>query len=376
MNELNPIMKAAAEDALDIAIKLAGWFVPKKTIGATAQALAKKFSHSHRYLNWERTDWQSFYRHEQNLVTLRTSANDMKLDAVVLLQRNRNSATPVEFELDQTLFTLPASVVERTSEGADDILKSGDLFDGCNVRLKAIRGEDERAVLLVQPARYHDYIRSNLCLDFRLKPGVSTLREEVHADGALDGFQDSPLANLIGINMLVFTPSGKLVVPTRSAKATFRRGTHTPSSSGTLEPSDVLAKNFFAETHRELGLTEADVQSGPHFVGMSRELVRGGQPEMFFFATVKRTTEEIHRAWKSAQERDESEKLECFDGFGHLVASELREETERREFQRAFDRLVHHTRAKASLPLLTNLALWRNYMLCETTTPSSCTLPV
>lgn len=111
----------------------------------------------------------------------------------------------------------------------------GAYYNDENLRLIGISKKNKKLVLEVQPVEYQWYVHTNLVLDAKIGKSV-TLREFLHAHGKLG---ESPLANNLGINILVFTADGSLIIKKRK-KVAFRMGELDPSASGTLCLTDLL----------------------------------------------------------------------------------------------------------------------------------------
>lgn len=85
------------------------------------------------------------------------------------------------------------------------------LFDGENARLIGVSEKSLR----FQGCSYFDYVSTNLALDYPLDVGGS-LRKQVHAQGRLEPLEASMLANSCGVNGLVFSRDGQLIIQHRS----------------------------------------------------------------------------------------------------------------------------------------------------------------
>lgn len=214
-----------------------------------------------------------------------------------------------------------------------------------------------------------DYIKTNLVLDWYSNHHKSTLRQQIHRDGALENLSKSPLANNFGVNVLIFTIDGSLILQQRSNSVLVRPNEFCPSASGTLTSIDVstsavtLADVFLMrEATEELGIHH-DNDSSIITLGITRELIRGGEPEIFLIAQSTLSRTEILESKKSAKDRFESKQLHFF-AFNNFALREKIDTTDKIiEFIYLFDKCIDEYGNYMSIPLWTALALWREARL-------------
>jgi len=295
-------------------------------------------------------------------------------------------------------------------------------WDGKNLRLvDVVRDEGDAIRLVTQIVSYFDYTHSNLLLDAYLANG-STLRENMGEytsapDGALEPLHKSPLANNLGVNTLLFTADGVLVMQKRSRGVAFRCRELCPAASGTVDVADLDSVVFrgvedipgihatdkdvrhvlaaisiedlaeamkeqdrsllsapaklnhanFTRTTRELGeelsVLYSDLQE-INFLGITRELVRGGEPELFFAAVSKLSKSEVEDHWHGATDKWEASGLELFDfrldPRSNVLTLKARERLHY-SIERFIRQYVDNWRPYApgaGITLLANLALW------------------
>ncbi|MCK5333988.1 MAG: hypothetical protein KAJ24_05720, partial [Candidatus Aenigmarchaeota archaeon] len=143
----------------------------------------------------------------------------------------------------------------------------------------------------------------------------------------------------------------------------FRKGELCSSVSGTarksdLQPATTMDALPLREIERELLINKSDL-SRIQFLGITRELIRGGQPDMFFFAKLKKTYVDFYAEYekKHSESKREIKKLNMFD-FGEVLVSK-----ESCNFRKKFNDLIDIHGNLSSIPLLTNLALWYQYCI-------------
>lgn len=235
------------------------------------------------------------------------------VDQVIISQEDDCSA----FVLDEDTQQATRGILREYLDKADMLLpEERRPKDGTALRLRDILEQDGRLVLRVQDVHYHSYVRTNLLAEHKADGRQATIRE-VLFPGGLEDLPTSRCGNVLGINVLVVTRDGYLVLQQRSHKVlTFpcRLG---PSASGTLTPRQRLGRTSVVdmmvggELGEELALAAGDfARDQVHFLGIGRDLFRNGNPDMFFFARTSRPWDEVQKGWRErADDRAETEAL-------------------------------------------------------------------
>lgn len=181
------------------------------------------------------------------------------------------------------------------------------------------RDSDE---IKVQPAYYFDQVSTNLTLDWA-STAISdntktTIRNDIEpsVDGFLPKLKDSILSNTLGIAVFFVSKDHKdILIPIRGNKQAIMsegKGQFHCSASGVFEwPTDYLdrsqttfeifVKGMEKEIKDELNLSEDQYILTP--LAFSRELVRGGKPQLFFIAESKIDISKIEQLMRSAKEK-------------------------------------------------------------------------
>lgn len=181
-------------------------------------------------------------------------------DAVKLLNNRERSSVPqllladtsdgpLKLDLvmtDPRRFGLSHEIDELTWKYRTDLiqhLKKNDAYHRSPFSSLAVTGvqrEASRVILEVRPADYDDVLRTHYSLDVDWK-GRPSLRQTLlrSMPGTLGPLQGSPLPNILGVDVLIFTPSGSLVLQRRSHHVAVRPGEICASSSGGAKPDDV-----------------------------------------------------------------------------------------------------------------------------------------
>jgi hypothetical protein len=363
--ESNRLLKAAAVDGISYICGLSGIPFPLETIRTVVEKVGKRSSRT--FVDWKLEDWPRIYHSDRSaLVRLPLHGRDVFLPQMLILDNTnvKYGLSDVALSIDSTPFRLRPDVRALTESSFKRLTRTLEYSNEENLRLIGMNRKSNRLELKLQRVYYEDYLRTNLVLDAKVAGKRETLRQYLHADGVLEELGESPLANNLGVNILAFTADGSLIVQKRSKKVAFRRGELCPSGSGTLAFGDVQQEatldrvRLLREAIDEVGIRREDIK--PHstsLLGISRELIRGGQPEMFLTATVNVTESEVTRRWKHAREQWEATSL-VFYSFGRTAFGPLNSPNSAHEFLLRVDGFVDEFIDHMSIPLLTNLALW------------------
>lgn len=268
----------------------------------------------------------------------------------------------VDDHFDATAGSL--SALEEYTRDATGRKKS--FYNDETARLADLR-YDGRITLVFQPTSYFESVKTNMAMDF--DDGLhGCLRDEVHPDGRLEALSESCLANHVGINGLVFSNDGFMVFQRRSAKVFTNPNQLCPGFSGAIKLADIknrrsgienLAEmDIFREMFEELGIKEKMITQH-RFLGLSRELLRGGKPEMFFGVELAMCAADIQKCMSITKEKEgDIFLLETRNDRVYLSEQQSKRLSDR--FESLVIKMETDANARASLPLLTNLAFWVN----------------
>lgn len=280
--------------------------------------------------------------------------------------------TAIEIHPDRTYpdYIIPDAIEGKTRDILGEI---GDHFyDSATIRLNRIEKYESELRLIVSSARYLDYLVTNYSMDALLKDHgwTRSLRDIVHPSPQLCSLETSSLANHIGVGVLVFTVDGFLVIPVRSKERVgIWQGEISPSISGAAKYDDDMWRtqpahisSWMREGREELGLSNTDFDEHSEiFLGITRELLRGGKPEMFFAARVHLTRADVMQKFARAKDRWENSELLFFEFTNPLLP--LTTEQERTVFIQEFEQFIAKYERLLSQPAQANLALWFKYMM-------------
>ncbi len=321
--------------------------------------------HKNLPLDWN-YPFQALYTNEPSVLWVTAPGGQRSfLPQVVVISPTKNwDENSIRVELEPADFQAPVPVrigLEFYRRNMDGSVKKI-FFDGENARLLDWVVDDRK--LVFQGSSYFDYLQTNLSLDTPL-PVVGSLRKQLAVNGRLESLQNSKLANATGINGLLFSNDGHLIIQKRGDNVLIRPGELCSGFSGTVDKIDIahavkeggrLADlDTLREMAEELGIKYGEV-AVRRFVGLTRELIRGGTPEMFYALDVNLSVDVILSRIPREKEG------ECKAVFFGPYASANLGTSEAANFPNHFWSLIEAIQAggdgPVSIPLLTNLVLW------------------
>ncbi|MCH5156355.1 MAG: hypothetical protein J1G02_00585 [Clostridiales bacterium] len=203
-----------------------------------------------------------------------------------------------KFVQDNSLALLEAHKGSRVSNGAT-IRLADVVIDGNNLTLKT------------QRSQYFDMLITNRCMDYTLNDQVS-LRDVYESGSKVSPLSKSPFGNQIGINGLIFSNDGYLLVEKRGYKKTTWKNKFAQPISLAMKKSDVKAfksdgtieqdaetvfKDIILGTiENNFGLTDKNIvpfELSKNLFGIARDLLEGGKPNMYFYVIANMSAVEL-----------------------------------------------------------------------------------
>ena len=202
------------------------------------------------------------------------------------------------------------------------------------IRLDDISMKDNILNLSTSRTTYFNMLLTNRCMDYKIDEKLS-LREVFEYDKTVTSLECSKLSNQIGINGMILTSDGYLLIEKRDRKKTTWKNKFAQPISLALKESDLelddskLMKNDTNYANDKLlniirktiksnfGLTINDYQTlsiEENFLGLARDLLEGGKPNMYFFVTLNYNAKELlaklkYNASKVGKDALKKEKL-------------------------------------------------------------------
>ncbi len=318
------------------------------------------------------TTHELLQRYDEDMLQVEVGEIQWRLPHVVIFD---NSAWHVRIDAihvrlaDTSHYSIPAAIATK----AQEIMKVTKHFfhDSTTIRLHQIIHDEAGLTLLVAKAHYYDYLGTNYAVDAVLTEcgWTKSLRDVVHPEQKLEQLEASLLANHIGVSVLAFTSDNYLCLPTRAqARVGIWQNLLVPSISGATNFDDmydtrgVLPAAWMREGRDELQLEQGDFGSAV-FLGLTRELLRGGKPEAFFALQLTVPRYVVEHKWKTARDGWESQRLQWVEFTAPLTP--LTTEQEKTIFLQECAHLINQHQEQLSQPLQANLALWFKYMLSK-----------
>ena len=198
------------------------------------------------------------------------------------------------------------------------------------IRLRDVDVDGETLVLHTERSNYIRMLLTNRCMDYALDNGMS-IRDLYEYDRFVSPLDKSKLSNQIGINGMVLTSDGYLLVEKRDNSKTTWKNKFAQPISLALKENDVIlnanreidsteddaAKSLFAVIRKTLksnfGFTPDDYEDltfQNNFLGLARDLLEGGKPNLYFVVTMKHDAKQLLELLrKNAAETDPKKAL-------------------------------------------------------------------
>lgn len=307
----------------------------------------------------------------EKLLRIKVKGQEWELPQVCIFDNSASripmSAITVVRDTLAPLYAIPAKIEAKARDVLQEI--GHQFHDSTTIRLNGIAQKDGQIILTISKAHYLDYIGTNYAMDALLseRGWTKTLRDSVNPGKELEPLETSLLANHIGVGVLAFTSDNYLILPVRSNdKVGIWQQQMSPSISGAASYDDDMwaaqsgpVAAWMREGREELGLENGDFEQSV-FLGITRELLRGGKPEIFFTTQLGITKSEVEHKFAKARDRWENREVRWFEFTAPLTPPTTQEGLE--VFLREFSDLVEQFQNILSQPLLANLVLWFKYM--------------
>lgn len=225
----------------------------------------------------------------------------LRYDAAWLIEQYRDE-TPLAPGIPYSRLDAGPWRVERDAAAfrLDDVLGLTPAmdYDEAVVRLAA----HAPGTLKVQRAPYSDGLKSNYAMD-----GAGELRPLLLAEYGrrLPPLSDARLSNGLGTAVIVFGADGSPYLPRRAPRqSVFPGGYHCTASGETVWSAaaafdGLFTANICRELEEEAGLSRADLD-WIRPLGLCREFLRGGKPQLFFMARTSLSADDLARRRRAA----------------------------------------------------------------------------
>ena len=263
-----------------------------------------------KYLNYDLNKLFSHYINEEKLLK-----NIPYIELVDLSKNKQNikfSIIKEEFKLD---YNNSIAIKSFQTEALKEFKNKGKfIYDSKTVRLNKIKYNNGLIILEIQKSKYSDQIQSHLVLDWNNRHlrdiGTNTLRGILLSKygNKLPPLNTTLLSNSIGISVVIYYKKNNLLIPylpfrnksyfnKKKNEPALYEGIYHCSSSGVLEWDDFktmydITEQMYREINEEIGLEKGDI-SELKPISLTRELLRSGKPQIFFFGTTNLSEKEL-----------------------------------------------------------------------------------
>ena len=222
--------------------------------------------------------------------------------------------TSISFADSPKKHELPSFVISH----ADEILqahKTSQKNNSNTIRLDDFEYDTEHKNLVLQTSRstYYHMLITNRCMDYKFANGLS-IREIYEYENEICPLKHSKLGNQIGINGLIVTKDNYVLIEKRGRKKITWKNKFAQSISLAFKLKDLgigrrdaleeqseyaekKIKNIIEKTINDnFGLTRDDYPEFTiceNFLGIARDLLEGGKPNLYFYVQTKYTAKEL-----------------------------------------------------------------------------------
>ncbi len=225
---------------------------------------------------------------------------------------NVKGDTEIAFQDSPEFHNLPSFVIEH----ADELLsahKNSQKRNNNTIRLNDFHYDGKTLTLHTMRSTYYHMLITNRCMDYDFSNGLS-IRDLYEYDKCVSPLYKSKLGNQIGINGLIISKDGYILLEKRDHNKTTWKNKFAQSISLALKEDEIkLNKNrILGNTYEDannnfkgiiektikgnFGLTHDDYEEfflEKNFLGLARDLLEGGKPNLYFYVVTKYNAKEL-----------------------------------------------------------------------------------
>jgi hypothetical protein len=336
---------------------------------------AHSYVYSDTFINYEATlEFINRYYHQEELLSIELGNRRYTLPQVLLID-NTTLKVPLDriiFSHNNTDYKLSASMDALTEEIFRNYKSYQEYYGRKNItnnpalRIRSVNYRQGEIHINTECTNYFAAVRTNFAMDFQLCSCGKSLRD-IYNTGKLNSLDRCELGNVTGINILLFTVDNHLVLQKRSAKVLVRPSKLASSGSGTIEPVDIRSSmrdmDILREVEEELGVYSHDTNDDSTiFLGITRDLVRGGLPDLFFVASTSLTKSDFVEKRKRAIDKYETQNLVFWD-FSEVLGKDFRTVVDENQLLDVLFNYLNENAEDICVPLYVNVLLWVKYLM-------------
>lgn len=230
---------------------------------------------------------------------------------------NVKGDTRIVFKDSPDFHSLPSFVIEH----ADELLsahKNSQKRNNNTIRLNDFYYDGKTLTLDTMRSTYYHMLITNRCMDYDFSNGLS-IRDLYEYDKYISPLYKSKLGNQIGINGLIISKDGYILVEKRDHNKTTWKNKFAQSISLALKEDEVkLNKNkILGDTYKDAnnnlkGIIEKTIKTNfaltpdeyeefsleKNFLGLARDVLEGGKPNLYFYVVTKYDAKELAKKLK------------------------------------------------------------------------------
>lgn len=242
---------------------------------------------------------------------------------------NINGKTKLRFEDSNRMHALPEFIVENAMRLLQ-AHKNSTKNNNDTVRLNdfSYDAENSELTFYTQRSRYFHMLMTNRCMDYHFYDDM-TLRKIYEYGKQISPLNESVFGNQIGINGLVISRDGYVLVEKRDHHKTTWKNKFAQSISLALKESDLKLKDngvienttqvaeekfrgiIYKTLKDNFGLLAEDLEEfsmGDNFLGLARDILEGGKPNVYFYVVTKAGARELSELLKNNAAKDHKSK--------------------------------------------------------------------
>lgn len=259
---------------------------------------------------------------------------------------NRLGDTKIVFDDSNEPHKLPSFIIKH----ADELLlahKNSSTRNNNTIRLNDFDYDGENLTLRTQRSTYYHMLITNRCMDYSFANGL-TIRNLYEYQSRICPLHKSKFGNQIGINGLIITSDGYVLLEKRDHKKTTWKNKFAQSISLALKADEIVSdktgvignktedaaeglKRVIQKTIRKnFGITEKDCEPfvlETNFLGLARDLLEGGKPNLYFFVETTCTAEDLAKKMKETagsvesicEDEEKVKKIKGADGVAETA---------------------------------------------------------
>lgn len=195
--------------------------------------------------------------------------------------------------------------------------RHSNIYNSTCIRLDSfiVSQNDRNIILETSRTSYFNSLVTNRALDHDLSSGL-TLRKIFEYKKSITELNKSSLSNHIGINGMIITNDNKFVFVRRSGKVSIGKNTLGCSFGAAVKymedefifNKEKLQAYIVKCIKGEIKLEIEDFILSSNFVGLYRDLVEGGKPQLLFYYKTDLTSDELNSQFIESLRKEKEEK--------------------------------------------------------------------